>query len=75
MMIFNVLLKSYSLVFKKKKKETKQKNLFLIMSLSKKNKKKIISSKYFNEFKESFESVEETKVSFEKENLSGWHPL
>ena len=41
------------------------------MSLSKKNKKKIISSKYFNEFKESFENVEETKVSFEKEKLSG----
>ena len=72
MMIFNVLLKSYSLVFKKKK-EIKQKKLVLNNVSFKK--KKIISSKYFNEFKESFESVEETKVSFEKENLSGWHPL
>ena len=72
MMIFNVLLKSYSLVFKKKK-EIKQKKLVLNNVSFKK--KKIISSKYFNEFKESFESVEETKVSFEKEKLSGWHPL
>ena len=72
MMIFNVLLKSYSLV-SKKKKEIKQKKLVLNNVSFKK--KKIISSKYFNEFKESFENVEETKVSFEKENLSGWHPL
>ena len=72
MMIFNVLLKSYSLV-SKKKKEIKQKKLVLNNVSFKK--KKIISSKYFNEFKESFENVEETKVSFEKEKLSGWHPL